>query len=53
MTYIIEFKNGHWLRVTEEQGEKIMSALENPPQFMKINGNTYATNTITKVEKDR
>lgn len=53
MTYIIEFKNGKWLRVSEEQGLKIMSALENPPQFIKINGSVYAANQITSITKDR
>lgn len=53
MTYIIEFKNGRWLRVTEEQGEKIIKVLEEPPLFIKIDGNSYATNTITSITKDR
>lgn len=53
MTYIIEFKNGQWLRVTEEQGLKIMKFLDDGKQWIDINGSRYATNTITKIEKDK
>jgi len=53
MTYIIEFRNGEWLRISQEQGEKLVEALlqDNVPKFFSVNGNSYATNTITKVEK--
>jgi len=51
MTYIIEFKNGEWLRVTKEQGEKIMKFLNEGKQWISIENNMYASNTITKAEK--
>lgn len=51
MTYIIEFKNGQWLRVSEEQGIAIQAGLQKGVQWVSIDGNMYASNTITKIEK--
>lgn len=53
MTYIIEFRNGQWLRVSEEQGVKIIKFLNEGKKWLEINKSMYAADQITKVEKDK